>query len=106
LIGRDLSDAIRAAEPTAPSEPILFMTDDEISEGNEAPASPFQKAARLLHRSGTIRQPNHLETVIAETDVDGAPHLVKFTRYHDNQQFWTVPGERDERIQDVHRHRA
>ena len=81
-----------------PSEPILFTTDDEISEGNEAPASPFQKAARLLHRSGTIVQPNHLETVIAEVDVDGERHLVKFSRYHDNQQFWTVPGERDERI--------
>ena len=43
LIGRDLSGPIRAAEPAAPSEPLLFMTDDEISEGNEAPASPFQK---------------------------------------------------------------
>ena len=51
-----------------------------------------------MHRSGTIKQPNHLETVIAEVDVDGERHLVKFTRYHDNQQFWTVPGERDERI--------
>ena len=109
MIGRDLSDAIRAAEPAAPSEPILFTTDDEISEGNEAPASPFQKAARMLHRSGTIIQPNHLETVIAEVDVDGEQHLVKFSRYHDNQQFWTVPGERDERIhksKTYHRHRA
>jgi hypothetical protein len=52
----------------------------------------------LLHRSGTIKQPNHLETVIAEVDVDGERHLVKFSRYHDNQQFWTVPGQRDERI--------
>ena len=33
-----------------------------------------------------------------EVEVDGAPHLVKFSRYHDNQQFWTVPGERDERL--------
>jgi arylsulfatase A-like enzyme len=98
LIGRDLSDAVRAAEPAAPSEPILFTTDDEISEGNEPPASPFQKAARLIHRSGTIVQPNHLETIIAEVDVDGERHLVKYSRYHDNQQFWTVPGERDERI--------
>jgi len=98
LIGRDLSEAIRAAEPTVPTEPILFTTDDEISEGNEPPASPFQKAARKLHRSGTIVQPNHLETVIAEVDVDGEQHLVKYSRYHDNQQFWTVPGERDERI--------
>jgi len=98
LIGRDLSDAIRAAQPAAPSEPILFTTDDEISEGNEAPASPFQKAARVLHRAGTITQPNHLETVIAEVEVDEQRHLVKLSRYHDNQQFWTVPGERDERI--------
>ena len=52
----------------------------------------------MLHRSGTIVQPNHLETVIAEVDVDGEPHLVKYSRYHDNQQFWSVPGERDERI--------
>ena len=51
-IGRDLSEAIRAAEPAASAEPILFTADDEISEGNEAPASPFQKAARLLHRLG------------------------------------------------------
>ena len=98
LIGRDLSGAIRAAEPAASSEPILFTTDDEISEGNEPPASPFQKAARRLHRSGTIKQPNHLETVITEVEGDGSLHLVKFSRYHDNQQFWTVPGERDERI--------
>ena len=49
-------------------------------------------------RSGTIVQPNHLETVIAEVDFYGEPHLVKFSRYHDNQQFWTAPDERDERI--------
>ena len=36
--------------------------------------------------------------MIAEVDVDGEQHLVKFSRYHDNQQFWTVPGERDERL--------
>ena len=98
LIGRDLSDAIRAAEPSAPSEPILFTTDDEISEGSDPPVSPFHKVAKLLHRAGTIKQPNHLETVITQVDVGGEQHLVKYTRYHDNQQFWTVPGERDERI--------
>ncbi len=46
----------------------------------------------------TVAQPNHLETVVAEVDVDGERHLVKFSRYHDNQQLWTVPGERDERV--------
>ncbi len=98
LVGRDLSDAIRAAMPAAPSEPILFTTDDEISEGSMKPASPFQRVARLAHVFATVKQPNHLETVIAEVDVGGEPHLVKFSRYYDNGQFWTVPGERDERI--------
>ena len=98
LVGRDLSPAIRAAEPAAPTEPILFMTDDEISEGSATTASPFGRVARALHRYSTVKQPNHLQTVIAEVDVDGEQHLVKFSRYFDNAQFWTVPGERDERL--------
>ena len=97
LVGRDLSDAIRAAEPQAASEPVLFMTDDEISEGAQ-PVSPFQRAARITRVYSTVKQPNHVETVVAEVDVDGEQHLVKFSRYHDNQQFWTVPGEHDERV--------
>ena len=46
LVGRDLSDAIRAAVPAAPSEPVLFTTDDEISEGSMPPKSPVQRVAR------------------------------------------------------------
>ena len=76
----------------------MFVTDDEISEGSAKPGSPFQRFAMKLKRYSVIVQPNHIETVIAEVEVDGAPHLVKFSRYHDNQQFWTVPGERDERL--------
>ena len=102
LAGRDLSDAIRAAQPAAPSEPILFTTDDEISEGPERSRSPFQRFARRLDRYSEIKQPNHLQTVIAEVDVDGEQHLVKFSRYYDNPQFWTVPGERDERLHGRH----
>jgi arylsulfatase A-like enzyme len=98
LVGRDLSDAIRAAEAEAPSEPVLFTTDDEISEGSATGASPIQRVAKRVHLYSTVVQPNHIETVIAEVDVDGESHLVKFSRYHDNQQFWTVPGERDERL--------
>ena len=93
LVGRDLSDVIRATTPKVPSDPILFTTDDEISEGSMPPASPFQRFARKLHVYETIKQPNHLQTVIAEVDVGGATHLVKFSRYFDNQQFWTVPPE-------------
>ena len=99
LVGRDLSPAIRAAEPAAPTEPILFTTDDEISEGSAKTASPFGRASKALHRYSTVKQPNHLQTVIAELDVDGEQHLIKFSRYYDNAQFWTVPGERDERLQ-------
>ena len=100
LVGRDLSDAIRAAEPAAPAEPILFTTDDEISEGSDddRPARSRRVAQGAAPSYSIVKQPNHLETVIAEVDVDGEQHLVKFSRYHDNQQFWTVPGERDERI--------
>ena len=45
----------------------------------------------------TVKQPNHIETVIAEVEIDSSPHLIKFSRYHDNQQFWTVPAESDKR---------
>jgi arylsulfatase A-like enzyme len=102
LVGRDLAQAIRAAEPVAPSEPVLFTTDDEISEGSMKPASPFQRVARIAHVYATVKQPNHLETVIAEVDVDGVPHVIKFSRYYDNPQFWTVPGEQDERLHGRH----
>ena len=98
LVGRDLSEAIRALEAEPSAEPVLFMTDDEISEGTAHGASPFQRVARATRTFSTIVQPNHIETVIAEVDVDGEQHLVKFSRYHDNQQFWTIPGERDERL--------
>jgi hypothetical protein len=98
LVGRDLSGAIREVKPAAPSEPVLFTTDDEVSEGSMPPASPFQRFTRLARVYSTVAQPNHLETVVGEVDVDGERHLVKFSRYYDNQQFWTVPGERDERL--------
>jgi len=99
LVGRDLSDAIRAAEPAVPTEPVLFFTDDEISEGGETSRSPFGRVAKRVKHYSTVKQPNHVQTVIAELEVDGEPHLLKFSRYFDNAQFWTVPGERDERLQ-------
>lgn len=97
LVGRDLSGELRGDRGDPPA-PILFTTDDEISEGSISGPSPFQRFARRTRRYSEIVQPNHLETVVAEVDVDGDPHLVKLSRYHDNQQFWTVPGERDERL--------
>ena len=97
LVGRDLSGLIRGTGER-PSDPVLFFTDDEISEGSAKPGSPTQRWARKLGTYEEVVQPNHIETVIAKVDVDGEEHLVKFSRYHDNPQFWTVPGVRDERL--------
>lgn len=101
LVGRDLSAVVRG-DGAEPAEPVLFTTDDEISEGSVLGPSPFQRLARKARIYSSIVQPNHLETVVAELEVDGDRHLVKFSRYHDNQQFWTVPGVRDERLQGRH----
>jgi arylsulfatase A-like enzyme len=98
LVGRDLSGQILGTGTPLASEPVLFMTDDEISEGSQIPHSPFQIWARKLGTYAHIIQPNHVETVVAEVEVDGAQHLVKLSRYHDNPQYWTVPGQRDERL--------
>ena len=97
LVGRDLSGLIRGTE-RPPSEPVLFVTDDEISEGSAKPGSPLQRWARKLGVYAEVVQPNHIETVVAKVKVDGEEHLVKLSRYHDNPQFWTVPGVRDERL--------
>ena len=40
-----------------PSEPILFTTDDEISEGSATAASPFQRVARRCTRYSTVSSP-------------------------------------------------
>jgi arylsulfatase A-like enzyme len=98
LVGRDLSGLILGNPKNPPSDPVFFMTDDEISEGTAKPGSPFQRWARMIGTYETVVQPNHIETVIARIDVDGEQHLVKLSRYHDNQQFWTAPGEYDERL--------
>ena len=97
-MGRDLSGLHLGATESPPSDPVLFMTDDEISEGSAKSGSPFQRWARMIGTYETIVQPNHIETVVAQVDIDGEQHLVKLSRYHDNQQFWTVPGKHDERL--------
>jgi arylsulfatase A-like enzyme len=105
LVGRDLSGLIRhdgehSSEPVLfmTDEPVLFMTDDEISEGAGAGATPVARLAKKLRLYSEVVQPNHVETVIADVDVGGERHHVKLSRYFDNQQFWTVPGQRDDRL--------
>ncbi len=98
LTGRDLSGVIRGTQEP-PVDPVLFITDDEISKGSAKPGSPLQRWTRKLGVYAEVVQPNHVETVIAKVNVDGEERVVKFSRYHDNAQFWTVPGVRDERLQ-------
>jgi arylsulfatase A-like enzyme len=98
LLGRDLSPLILGTDADEPSDPVLFMTDDEISEGSAKPGSPFMKLSKGLGTFQFIKQPNHIETVVARVDVNNEQHLVKLSRYHDNEQFWTFPGESDKRL--------
>lgn len=99
LVGRDLSPVILDPDAGHPSHPVLFTTDDEISEGSDTPGSPFQRVSRAIRRYDTVVQPNHVQTVIAELDIDGELHVVKYSRYHDDPSFWTEPGVRDERLE-------
>ena len=48
LVGRDLSGLIRGTGERPTSDPVLFITEDEISEGSAKPGSPLQRWARKL----------------------------------------------------------
>lgn len=76
------------------NEPIYFMTDDDITRGQQQ----FNPLGRAYN---SVIQPNHIETVIADLPGHfGQPSQTwKFTRYFDNEQFWSDPGVRDVTIQ-------
>lgn len=91
LVGRDLSALVHgtsAAPP--PNQPIYYMSDDEVSEGQ----SQFNAVTGKFYHS--VIQPNHVETVIAVLrGRDGAEEVWKYSRYFDNPDFWTSPGQYD-----------
>ncbi len=90
LVGRDLCALILDADaPPTVSEPVYFMTDDEISEGE----SQFNPATGNPYHS--VIQPNHVETVIAVFAAAGGEQVWKYSRYFDNPDFWTSPGQYD-----------
>lgn len=85
LVGRDLSDVVRGnVDPEEIEEPVYFMTDDDPSRGLKQ-----HNFLGIPYRS--VSQPNHVETVIARIDGE----LWKFSRYFDNPQFWSDPGQKD-----------
>ena len=87
LVGRDLSPLILGqVDPAGVNDPIYFMTDDDITRG------PNQDNVLGFPYSSVI-QPNHVETVIARLDHG---KVWKYTRYFDNPQFWSSPGNAGE----------
>jgi choline-sulfatase len=87
LPGRDLSSLILGeADPGRLDDAVYFMTDDEISRGEQQVG-----LGNRMYRS--VVQPNHLETVVAflPTGPGGAREKWKYTRYFDSPQFWSDP---------------
>jgi choline-sulfatase len=83
FVGRDLSSLILGeADPASVNAPVYYMTEDDPTRG-----------LHMNRRIGVgyipITEPAHVETVIARLS-DG--HLWKFSRYFDNPQYWTSPG--------------
>ena len=86
FVGRDLSALILGqTDPASVTDPVYYMTEDDPTRG-----------LHMNRRIGVgyipITEPAHVETVIPRL-ADG--HLWKFSRYFDNPQYWTSPGNPD-----------
>ncbi|MFL6215021.1 MAG: sulfatase-like hydrolase/transferase [Blastocatellia bacterium] len=91
LVGRDLSPVVLGKQdPNRSTSPLYFMTDDEISSGQNQ-ISPL--TGKSYH---SVVQPNHIETVIAALDGPGGEQVWKYSRYFDNPQFWSSPFQQDQ----------
>jgi arylsulfatase A-like enzyme len=92
LVGRDLSPLILGeGYPERTGEPVYFMTDDDITRG-------LDQHNFMGWDYNSVIQPNHIETVIAAFQADDGndrQEIWKYSRYFDNQQFWTDPGRED-----------
>jgi hypothetical protein len=77
-------------DPNRSTSPFYFMTDDEISSGQNQispiTGKPYQ----------SVIQPNHIETVITAIDAPGGEQIWKYSRYFDNPQFWSSPFQYDQ----------
>jgi len=85
LVGRNLAPLVYGeVSPDAINEPLYFMTDDDPSRGlnqDNWTGIPYN----------SVIQPNHIETVIARLN----GKIWKYSRYFDNPQFWSTPGNPD-----------
>ena len=88
LVGRDLSGVVLGLQnPNTLTDPVYFMTDDEVSRG----ANAVTFIGNQMY--APVNQPNHVETVVANlpTGARGALEKWKYSRYSDNPQFWSDP---------------
>jgi choline-sulfatase len=83
LVGRNLSALVLGLVPSGSiNDPLYFMTDDDPSRG-------LDQATSTGVDYSSVVQPNHIETVIAQL----AGKVWKYSRYFDNPQFWSSPGD-------------
>lgn len=83
LVGRDLSPMVVGdVDPDNVNDPLYFMTDDDPSRG-------LNQANWVGISYNSVIQPNHIETVIARLN----GKVWKYSRYFDNPQFWSAPGD-------------
>ncbi|MGG1440740.1 sulfatase-like hydrolase/transferase [Brevibacillus laterosporus] len=98
FVGQDLSPFILGQNRSNSIEkPIYFMMDDDVTRG--------QHQINPLGRPyPSVIQPNHIETVIASIHRNNTKELWKYSRYFDNEQFWSSPGKKDITAQPVEEH--
>lgn len=89
LIGRNLSETVKGCAPDV-TDPIYFMTDDDPSRGLDQ--NNFVGVA-----VNSVAEPGHIESVIVEIDGE----IWKYSRYFDNEQFWSKPDPTIPPVRDV-----
>lgn len=90
-VGRSLVPLLLDDENKFKNEPIYFMTDDD-------PSKTLNSANFLGIPYEPVTQPSHIETIVCKlpTGENHQMEIWKYSRYFDNQQFWTNPGCSDE----------
>lgn len=91
-VGRNLAPFILNHESTVEeNQPIYFMTDDD-------PSKTLNSVSFTGRPYQPVVQPSHIETVITKlpTGRNNELEIWKYSRYFDNPQFWSSPGNQDE----------
>ncbi|MCR8634285.1 sulfatase-like hydrolase/transferase [Paenibacillus radicis (ex Xue et al. 2023)] len=100
FVGRDLSPYLLGHNKSDPvEEPIYFMIDDDVTQGQ-------RQINPLGEPYPSVVQPNHIETVISHIERNNRKELWKYSRYFDNDQFWSHPGKKDVTVQTIGGHPA